>query len=37
MKKLMPNQEGFIPMLIAILLIVAGIIVFAYLRVSSAQ
>jgi predicted transporter len=37
MKKLVPNQEGFIPMLLAILFVVGAIIVLAYLRVSSAQ
>jgi len=37
MKKLTSNQAGFIPMLLAILLVVAGIIIFAYLRVSNAQ
>lgn len=37
MKKLVPNQEGFIPMLLAILFVVGTIIVFAYLRVSNAR
>jgi len=37
MKKLVSNQDGFIPMLLAILFVVGAIIVIAYLRVSGAQ
>jgi Tfp pilus assembly protein PilX len=37
MKKLMPPQEGFIPMIIMLVLLIVGAIVFAYLRVSGAN
>ncbi|HVS58685.1 MAG TPA: hypothetical protein VHD60_03025 [Candidatus Saccharimonadales bacterium] len=41
MKKLMPklrtNQEGFIPLLIAVLLVVTAVIYLAYTRVLHAQ
>jgi hypothetical protein len=37
MKKLMPNQQGFIPLLILVLLVVGAVIVIAYLRVQQAS
>lgn len=37
MKKLTPNQQGFIPLMITILIIVAVIIYLAYTRVLHAQ
>lgn len=37
MKKLTPNQEGFIPLLLTILAIVVAIVVIAYIRVAGAQ
>jgi Tfp pilus assembly protein PilX len=37
MNKLFRNQRGFIPMIIMILLIVIGMIVIAYLRVTGAH
>jgi len=37
MKKLMHAQQGFIPLLFMILLIVAAVIVVAYLRVQHAH
>ncbi len=37
MKKLMPNQEGFIPMMICIVLIIAAIVYLCYHVVAKAQ
>lgn len=37
MKKLVPNEDGFIPMIIMLLLIVIGVIALAYWRVSSGK
>ncbi len=33
MKKLMSNEQGFIPMIIALFLVLIAIIIFAYLHV----
>ena len=37
MKKLMHNQDGLIPLLLAVLAVVVGIIVLVYIRVINAQ
>jgi hypothetical protein len=37
MKKIKTDQNGFIPMIITLLVIIVAVIVFAYLRVSHAQ
>jgi Tfp pilus assembly protein PilX len=35
MKKLKPNQQGFIPMIIMLILMLVAAIVFAYMRVKA--
>lgn len=37
MKKLMVNQDGLIPLLLAVLAVVVGVIILVYLRVINAQ
>ena len=37
MKRLIPNQQGLIPILICILLVLAAVIYVAYQRVASVQ
>lgn len=37
MKKLMQNEQGFIPLMLTVLGAIIAVVVFAYMRVKAAQ